>query len=391
MHRTLAFLFGLGLTVIVIPWSYQDINAGRWAFAWVGVAVLLFFNREHRYEPIALAFLGLVLLSLLWTPSKLNGVGEALRWLLLGGSFVIGRSGLAEGIFRGAAIGIGVSSLIVLPEYFLDWHWFNAAETGHPAGLFGNRNFLAEAALLVAIPAIWSRNILAVGLCGPALLFTGSRGAIVAATVGGFCALWRSHRTAAIVLAASAAVGVIALSGSISKQHSMENRLAIWQDTIDGLTWTGRGVGSFYATFPEHATRSLVVGPSLIRSEHAHNDYLEIAYEFGPAGLALIMAFVVMVLSQAIDEWSLVFLAFACICTFDYALHNACTAVLGMVAAGELCRRRDMARLGDRWRATDAACRGLLADTDAGRVARRREDRSDRPAVSKGAGGGPHA
>lgn len=390
-RRCVSWVFGFGLTVIIIPNSYQDINAGRWAWGFLVIPILLILKwREQRYEWIGLAFLGLVVLSLLWTSSLLNGYGGSLRWALLAGCFVAGRDGRAREIFRGASIGIAASSALVIPEYFFGWHWFNASETGHPAGLFGNRNFLAEAALLIVIPSIWSRSFYRGGLCAPSLALTDSRSAVISAGIVALTAIWRRSALVSVSIACIVVLGVVWASGSISKQHSMENRLAIWQDTADGLTWTGRGVGSFYATFPEHATRSLKVGPALIRTEHAHNDWLEIAYEFGLVGLALALLFAWRVIQGPVNEWSLVFLAFCVESCFDYALWNAGTAILGALAAGAVFHRRDVAKRIDRRRTIDAARRALQSDAYEGRKDRRQPG-PVRPAVPARAGGVSHA
>jgi hypothetical protein len=336
-----AFLFGLALTLAFVPWAYEDINCGRWAIAWIGVAVLLWVATPQKAMWSGIAFLAFACLSFMWAPVSLNAAGELLRWGLLAGAFIVGRSGYAEEISRGAAWGMGISSALAIAQ-FLGWHPVNENIGATPGGLFGNRDHLGEAALVVIIPCLWKRRYWLASLSVPAIALSNSRSMMVAAAVVGVVSLWRWNRSIAIC-ALVLGLGVTGLSSlSHIKQSSASNRLDIWEDTAAGLTLRGQGVGQFYNMYPAYATR---LDTRHLRPEHAHNDWLEIAYEFGIVGLGIALAFAAFVLAGPFNEDSAVFLAFCVLGFFAYPLHNTVPALLGILAAGSVYRRRDLASL----------------------------------------------
>lgn len=351
--RTVCFVLGFALVTADMPWAYADYNVGRWAVAWIGVAILLWFCPDQRIVWSGVAFLALAVLSLLWAPVTLNAIGALLHLILLAGVFVVGAGGFGEDIFLGAAGGMAISSAICV------WQWLfpdHVADPLGPSGLFFNRDFLAETALLVAIPFVWSQRWWIVAALSPAILLPRDRAVFVAIGAVAILALWRFSRAAAIGAAVAASIAVVVVTGiQFGKSHTIADRVALWQDAAAGLTPLGRGIGQFYNTYPEHQTHQ----PMTVRPDHAHNDWLEIAYELGPAGLGAALWFgwdaVAGRTARRIDAWgrrgailpeSAVFLAFAVLALFSFPLHNAASSVLGVLAAGGVQRSRlDLRRL----------------------------------------------
>lgn len=332
--RTVSLVLGFALVTADMPWAYADYNVGRWAVAWIGVAILLWFCPDQRIVWPGAVFLGLAVVSLLWAPVTLNAVGALLHLALLAGVFTVGAGGFAGDIFLGAAAGMGVNSAIVIWECLFA---NPATDPLWPAGLFFNRDFLAETALLVAVPLVWAKRWALAALVAPAVLLPRDRAVFVAIGVVALFALWRWSRRAALACAACAALGAAIVTGvQFGKQHTILDRVALWQDTVAGLTPLGRGVGQFYNTYPEHQTHQ----PMTVRPDHAHNDWLEIAYELGLLGLALAALFAWRILRAGDGSMRAAFLAFATTALFSFPLHNAASAVLGILAAGGVQRAR---------------------------------------------------
>lgn len=151
--------------------------------------------------------------------------------------------------------------------YVYDWPGY---------GLAGNPNYLGVALAIAMAAAIGNRWwVYAVLLCG-GLVWTNSRGAIIAGGVACFMGLWYHARATgwiAALLAISAGIWVKTDGGS-----TLWQRLGIWQDSINHLTFFGSGWGSFqhtYTAFPIKTNMTALIAP------HAYNDFLELAFELG--------------------------------------------------------------------------------------------------------------
>ena len=127
------------------------------------------------------AFVLLAAASLAWSVQWHDTIGGLLVLMILAGTFMAGslNHGLTT-FYAGAAIGIGVSSLIVVIEA-AGWKMVPGLPSG---GLFVNPLFLAEAAVLVTVAGVASGQLWVAWLTGPAiimpLLAQTGRGAFVA-------------------------------------------------------------------------------------------------------------------------------------------------------------------------------------------------------------------
>jgi hypothetical protein len=333
-----ARLLGFGLAVAFVPNAYADVNVGRWAVAWLCIALLIWIVPSVRWSLCGGVLLVLALVSFAWAPEPLNAINGFLQLALLAAAFVVGRGVDTRDVFEGAAWGMIVNSGLAVCQ-FLGWHPVMEVSTASPAGLFGNRDFMAEAALLVIIPMVWQRRwFMGVALL-PALLLPMDRSIVVAGGTVVAVAMWRVSRMVTVTALSGVFVLVTAATLSVEKSRSAMDRYFLWTDTVQGLTVMGRGIGQFYNTFPEAATHQPT---ERIRSDHAHNDWLELTYELGIVGIVLAGIVSFGVLSGPTGWEKSVFLALCVMSCFAFPLHNPATAVLGLVAAGGVYRRRDM-------------------------------------------------
>lgn len=380
------WLLGFGLAAAFVPQAYADVNVGRWAVAWLCVALLVWLLPCVRWSLCGGILLVLALVSFVWAPEPLNAINSFLQLGLLAGAFVIGRAGCAKNIFEGAAWGMVVNSALAVTQSF-GWHPVVEVMTASPAGLFGNRDFMAEAALLVIVPLVWNRRwFLAAGIV-PALLLPMDRTVILAGGLVTALVVWKLSRTVTLITVGAACIAAAVVTLSPAKFHSAQDRIDLWKDTLAGTTFLGRGVGQFYNTFPEAATHQPT---ERIRSDHAHNDWLELAYELGIVGIVLGGIFAAGVLSGPTSWEKSVFIALCIMSCSAFPLHNPTTGILGLVAAGGVYRRRDM-ECGGLADGTAYRLFGPLVRYAYARDRKRDQTLSDQPVLSHSLGRVAHA
>lgn len=346
----------------------------RWALLSVGVAaaVMLMHFRPTALHAVGGVALACAALTLAWTPNLACGLWALWTLLLFAGLFMIGAElPSLRPVYIGAALGIGINSLFAL----IEWAGFSAVyhiDTSRPAGLFMNGNYLAEPAVLVLVGLIGYRLWCFVPLVLPSVILPMCRGAFVALGVAGILALprrWRFPIAVMAVLAGLALAGLLPLGGARAE------RIIIWTATLDGLTWWGNGLGSFYSLFPSHATGWDFL---LSRPVHAHNDILELTYDLG-LGVMPALAFLAVALLAPWRTEHFVLTAFLVEGCFGFPLHFPATVLVAGLAAGGISR--DRAHLRDVLHARGMAlCDGM--ERLARSLGARRPRRDGRPAVS---------
>lgn len=322
-------------------------TAPRWALLSVGVPMLIFFasNEVPKISTVAAAFLAYATASLFWTPSIYEGLDALWKLYLLAGLFLIGaKIEDLTVIWVGAAVGIAFNAPFVIAQVAgFDPVARVPGPAGLGAGLFLNKNIMAETATLVLVSFLpylvkhlrwwW---LLAVAA---AALLPVARGAILGLAAAGLVWLWPRSRFAAIMLVLAGALAV-AISFSYAPITSASERFNIWRDTLSGLTWFGHGVGSFYQAFPLFAVHNDILA---VRTDHAHSDGLELLFEFG-AGVLLVLPVVGYALFGRDDGARLVLIAFLVEGCFGFPSHCPATAALAAVALGHLCAHRHPVR-----------------------------------------------
>jgi O-antigen ligase len=145
-----------------------------------------------------------------------------------------------------------------------------------------------------------------------ALLFSRSRAGIVASWAGLLlvASIWtirsRSHSSAAVIVVSLVALTLTAGAwiglGPVFMRYraageDLPSRVEVWKDTaalIRAHPYWGTGPGSFVDAYTRVQTSHLA-----LRLNHAHNDYLEFAAEWGVPGAVLLFALVGIVLVRA--------------------------------------------------------------------------------------------
>lgn len=339
--RTLLFLLGLGTALAVAPFGtiVDGATAFRWALVAAGVALALMHPTSE--ERPSFAWIGLplagVLASLAWTPDVLTGADEALHLAILGAAFALGASVASPApAWRGIELGVA----LCLPVVVLQFLGFDLLpQYGVPSGLFGNKNMMAEAALvaLVTASAIGAWGFAAAA--GLVVALTFSKAVIIGAAVALAVATWRKSPARAAAIVAVVFLGLVAvlLSGS----GSLDARLAIWEPAAADLRVFGHGIGAFSATYPQ--------------AEYAHNELLHYAYELGVLAVPGLAVFAFALGGSGPER--LVLVALGVVGLFSFPLHMPLTGFAAALAAGHLVRGRLLLRPGfERRAAPRGAC-----------------------------------
>lgn len=340
------FYLSLALSLAFWPDTPGAAIAPKYALLYVALPASLFWLRL-RLNTINV--LGVVLIawaaaSFLWTGSKLDGIDEIAKLVLvIGCAFLIGQETTdLRPAYLGLAIGLVASSGVSIAQYM----GFNPVVTGDfqphvtPPGLWVNPNTQAEISVPVFAAALMSFHWrrwwpLLVGML-PAAFFGHARGPLIGLALAAF--VWCVSRWRFKAVLALVPIGLALLFAAPDKWrdgHSLDEHVAIWSDTIDGVSAWGRGIGSFYTLFPEHATRE---DTSRARPDHAHSDPLELLFELGWPGAVLCAALFLACLFGAAETERLVIICLAVEAATGFPLHNAGTQYLFGLVAGHAAR-----------------------------------------------------
>ncbi len=182
-------------------------------------------------------------------------------------------------------------------------------------GLFGNPNFLGCAIALCLAAAFAFRFYWFIPVAAFGLFYCASRTALLGAGVACLFGLWRRFPAAALCVALLAVPAVLWIKSDLGV--SAWSRLGIWQDTINHLTFFGRGWGAFfadYAAFYKHTNMTLIL------ASHAYNDLLELTFELG---IFAVLAFWLFVLAlEASPEHRAILLTYAALSLTFFPLYT---------------------------------------------------------------------
>lgn len=321
-----------GLSGAAVAPRYAVI-ALAWALVLIGPRLKL--TTGHA---LALLFAAWCALTMTWAQYPLDGIDALGRMVLLAGAFCLGAQ-LRDlrSLMIGAGLGISVSSAVaMLQAAGVPW----IVEAPSPAGLFYNKNFMAEAAALVAIWAIAARLWWLVPLLSPALLMPGARGALLAVIVTVVLMLWHRSRLAAVlaVVLAITLMGYAVLSVSLA---SGTERMAIWSDTAEHLSLLGVGLGGFVEYFPKLAHHFVM---TVSRPGQAHNEFLQIAFETGFVGIVIFASLIGVLLRGELSPAKLVLIGGLVEAFLAFPFQMPATGFLIAVVAGSLSADRDHVR-----------------------------------------------
>jgi hypothetical protein len=330
------------LTILCLPGLPDGAETPRWCY------LSLFLPLMVIGRSVTLNWTAWMLIAYL---SVMAGLGplwtEALYlyWHLLLAivAFFLFRDNVREMVI-GVSGGLAVNSAVVIAQTY---GWQGIPQLANYSGLFYNRNLAGEAAGMMLVMLIGYRLWWMI----PGILPTfalGNRSPWLAVGVCGVAYLWtRSRILGALTLLALPAALYIGSMPIWVHAHILDSvweRWGTWSDTIEGFTFFGRGLGSFIATFPlfQHHTQAL-----FLRFEEAHNDPLQIIYEFGIGGVILI-GLVIWQMEKSfsanrIPAWYGL-LAFCIEGLFGFPLIKPVTSIVAAACAGAVFGRRDFVR-----------------------------------------------
>lgn len=346
-------IFGFALATIFIPgWTGAAVPTG-WVMLSIALPFIIWRNVEVGLEHlIGMGFLAYAFLSLMWTPVLSQGIFDLWMVCTLGAAFMFGAIRLdSTRLYVGLAFGVGGSTALAIPQLYFDWT--GIYQFYRPAGLFVNPGVYGETCALVLVALLASKLYWPALLVAPGIYFSNSRTALVAcgaaavvfawdkATAMGAdrSSLWKNPYvlSAAVVLTLGSALAVQStLTREPNWWTSPAERLAIWQDTASGLTWMGRGAGSFIITYPAFATRTDTMAS---RPEHAHSDILELVYDYGLGTIPLFLLIALALRPFPVPE-RYIFIAFLTIAVLSFPTRLPVEGFLGAFAMGRLCGSR---------------------------------------------------
>lgn len=319
------FLLGAAVSLCYVPGWTGYFIATQWAVLSI---VLPFFL--WRSGPVTvfhwagLLFIAYAAALLPYTPIFTDGVYGFWLICIMGLSFWLGSTlDSLRSLYAGLAVGAAVSSGLAVLQFF----GFTAIPYGtlSPAGLYVNSVAQGLILSLVVVALVSERMWLWTLPLVPGIALSGSRGAWLALAVG----LASTYVRRPWVLCAVGAAGAVYFVGS-TLAPSDEQRLFIWNVARVNLTWLGWGTGSFMSwLLPFH-------GQSFF-PEYAHNDALQLAFEYG-AFAVLPVGIFAFALTRAEQRERPVIVAFVTAGCYSMPLWISVASFLGCVVAGRIVR-----------------------------------------------------
>lgn len=322
------FILGFGVITAYIPGIIGASISTGWLFLLI-VAPILFLYCKLELG-IGFFFIIYASISLLWTEVLNIAWFHLLQLIVLSIVFVIGQNikDLTP-IFKGLAFGLGLASIVAIAQKFGYTGVYTLKNT--TASLFINPNIYSEISAILLVALIVFKLWWWVPVTLPGLILVQSRAAFLALGIGLFIWAWQTNKRLAVALIL--AVGMIGAYFYWDRFsfNSIQERLDIWADTLNGFKFLGNGVGSFEALFPYYATH---IDTELARPRYAHNDLLQIGFEFGIGSILFIMALINVFKSRK-SEVVILFTVFI-ISMFTYPLHIPTTSFIAFLVAGYL-------------------------------------------------------
>ncbi len=273
---------------------------------------------------LGLAFLAYAIASSWWAPKPEDAIYELWHLAIIAMAFVLGqRCESLHGFWLGMGLGCTISAAVAIAQA----HGFVAIPTNHyptPAGLFYNAAVSGAVGAVVLVGLLTNRLYWLIG--GPLILIflSGSRGAYVA-----LAGTWALAFLAALSgRGRLIALGFLVLIGAAAALlfHGPSDiiRETIWATLIKHMSILGDGVGSLQSLY-------VLTPDGISHIEHAHNDYIGLAYEFGLGCLPLALA-AALVFDRRAPEFA-VLCCFATLGLYYWVLYSPYTAIaLGLVA-----------------------------------------------------------
>jgi len=301
-----------------------------WAMS-LGVPLLAYVKPLTSRIPYVVS--AVLAIPLAWSPDPVGGV--LLWWALVMLVFLVAVAPLdLTKAYWGIGLGLSINSV------FAALQWYGYEPIQHVgagwavSGLFFNKspqnNFIALAVIGLLSIKDWRAWCIAAWAALPLFAPAISRGPLMALAAAGLVLLWRYSRWMAVVAAVIAVLALLAAIGQPGRLGSNVDRLTTWFDAVHHMNIIGNGLGSFRWHYPE--------------MEYAHNDLIQLAYEFGPVGVIAYAMLALTVLWWAGLTERLILVAFLTEGLFAFPLYWPATSFLAALCAGSALRRRALYR-----------------------------------------------
>lgn len=277
---------------------------------------------------LGLLFIAFAIVRLQHTPIFDDGVWGLWLLCIMGGNFWLGSTtDSLRKLYAGLAVGASISSILAIFQAFgyADIPYVQPA----PAGLYVNRVVQGMVLAFVAVALVSERMWLWLPLLLPGLVLSGSRGAWIALAAG-----LASMYVRRVWLLAFVGIACAIFLARLSPSDAM--RLFIWDATVHNLTWFGWGPGSFFSW-------ALWYQGSNTYPEYAHNDALQLVFEYGVAAVLPIGIFVFALTRTQEREWPVI-VTFAVAGCYSMPLWAPVPSFLACVVAGRIVRSWALAR-----------------------------------------------
>ena len=276
---------------------------------------------------IGLIFLIYASLSWLWYP---HGTLDLLRLFALASVFIWGYTlKNLKNVVIGLSVGLSVSAIIAIFQYFGYSVVFQA--TPKPSGLFVNQNVFSEITGMILLLLVIYKMWWFLPTTVPGLLVS-SRATVIGLGFTFVIWVWSKSKSFAILIILMALLAFILIT-DFEHFDSVYERFDIWQDTISGFTLFGHGVGSFIYDYPTYAIHHDIM---TTRPFEAHNDILQLIFEFGIGAIPLILMVGILLKTNDIHKYPLIF--FVIVGQLGFPLHMPVTAFMAAIVAGYLAK-----------------------------------------------------
>lgn len=313
---------GLALSLAYIPGITGNVLQTGWAVLSLTLPLLLWVPTRAItvFHWAGAAFLTYAVISAQWSSNTWDSIFRLWQFAILAFAFHLGTLPVnLPSLWKGLAIGVGISSAVACLQ------WFGYTPLPHYTpypGIYYN-GVASGAITAITIIALLSSGLWRWALpLIPGLILSGSRSAIFCAAFGLLLTFHRRAWTILIPLLAALAV-------TLSIGPSDIQRYAIWSTTFRLLDFFGQGAGAFL-------TMVLSFNGTIAHVEYAHNDFLQLVFEFGIGCLPLLVFG--FPYAQHHHPQFPVISVFALLALVSMPLHIPVVAFVFAVASGRLVR-----------------------------------------------------
>ena len=299
---------------------------------WVVLSVILPLALWRRgpftfLHGLGLAFLVYSCASLLWVPNVNDSMLGLWHLLICALALWLGTTSPSlTQLWRGLALGLSISSFFAIGQVLgFETVYRNIGPVPGYSGLLFNSTVAGAAIALVVLALVTERLWLYIPALAPGLYLSHSRGGYLIIAVGLLARY--VHWTVALLILVTCGLFAIYFVGLDS---SNTLRLQIWSVAYAGLTNRGWGIGSFYDIW--YQSNGILIHP-----EFVHNDYLQLAFEFGWGAIPVYIILGGMLYHTSARVWP-VAVGFATCMAFYFPLSCPLIAFIGCIVTGHILR-----------------------------------------------------